>query len=153
MPDDPIRILVFVGTKGVHHDHLGQGRFLTELLNQEPQIQAHLSRDYQIMADSLDHYDATLFFTDKGNLTPKQEKGLLTFIEKGGGFFGLHTAAASFPDNPGYHRMLNGFFDGHSPYMDFTVKITDATDPIAVGLKDFSVTSWKPTTQHATRPT
>ena len=70
----------------------------------------------------------------------KQEKGLLTFIEKGGGFFGLHTAAASFPHNDDYHRMLNGFFDGHSPYMDFTVKITDATDPIAAGLQDFSVT-------------
>ena len=36
--------------------------------------------------------------------------------------------------------MLNGFFDGHSPYMDFTVTIVDASDPIAIGLKDFTVT-------------
>ncbi len=140
MSVDPIRLLVFVGNEGVYHDHEGQGRFLTELLNQEPQIQADFSRDYQVMADGLNDYNATLFFTDVGNFTPEQEEGLLAFIERGGGFFGLHTAAASFRDNAGYHQMLNGFFDGHSPHMDFTVKIADASDPIAVDLEDFTVT-------------
>ena len=62
------------------------------------------------------------------------------FIERGGGFFGLHTADASFRDNAGYHQMLNGFFNGHSPYMDFTVTISDSDHPIAAGLKDFAVT-------------
>ena len=36
--------------------------------------------------------------------------------------------------------MLNGFFDGHSPYMDFTVAISDSNHPIATGLEDFAVT-------------
>ena len=84
--------------------------------------------------------DATLFFTDVGHFTQAQEQGLLHFIERGGGFFGLHTADASFRDNAGYHQMLNGFFDGHSPYMDFTVTISDSDHPIAAGLKDFAVT-------------
>lgn len=135
-----IKFLVFVGTEGKYHDHEGQGRFLTDLLNEEGQIQADFSRDYGILADGLDAYDATLFFTDVGNLTEGQEQGLLQFIENGGGFFGLHTADASFHDNAGYHRMLNGFFDGHSPYMDFAVTIVDPTDPIAAGLEGFAVT-------------
>jgi uncharacterized protein len=140
MPTDPVKLLVFVGTEGIYHDHEGQGRFLTELLNKEAQIQADFSRDYAVMADGLQAYDATLFCTDVGNFTQDQEQGLLAFIENGGGFFGLHTADASFRDNAGYHQMLNGFFDGHSPYMDFTVTIADASDPIAAGLEDFAVT-------------
>ena len=136
----PIRILVFVGTEGIYHDHAGQGRYLTDLLNQDDRVEAELSRDYEVMASGLAEYGATLFFTDVGHLTQAQEQGLLRFIEGGGGFFGLHTADASFRDNAGYHQMLNGFFDGHSPYMDFTVAISDSGHPISAGLEDFAVT-------------
>ena len=136
----PVKLLVFVGTEGIYHDHEGQGRFLTDLLNKDNQIEADFSRDYEVMASGLDAYDATLFFTDVGHFTQDQEQGLLHFIERGGGFFGLHTADASFRDNAGYHQMLNGFFDGHSPYMDFTVTISDSDHPVATGLKDFAVT-------------
>ena len=82
------------------------------------------------MVSSLNAYDATFFFTDVGHFTQGQEQGLLHFIERGGGFFGLHTADASFRHNAGYHQMLNGFFDGHSPYMDFTVTISDSITPL-----------------------
>ena len=137
---NPMKLLVFVGTEGIYHDHEGQGRFLSELLNRETLIEAEFSQDYAIMANGLQAYDATLFFTDVGTFTQEQERGLLEFIESGGGFFGLHTADASFRNNADYHQMLNGFFDGHSPYMDFTVTIVDASAPIAIGLKDFTVT-------------
>jgi len=36
--------------------------------------------------------------------------------------------------------MLNGLFNGHSKYMDFTVSIIDSDDPITQGLEDFVVT-------------
>ncbi|MCH8294999.1 ThuA domain-containing protein [Candidatus Poribacteria bacterium] len=84
--------------------------------------------------------EAIRTFTDVGDLTDSQENGLLNFIEQGGGFFGLHTAAASFRECKGYHGMLNAFFDGHSKYMDFVVNIIDPDDPITKGLGDFIVT-------------
>ena len=115
----PVKLLVFVGTEGIYHDHEGQGRFLTDLLNQDDQIEADFSRDYEIMANGLNAYDATLFFTDVGHFTQAQEQGLLHFIERGGGFFGLHTADASFRDNAGYHQMLNGFFGRPQPVHGF----------------------------------
>jgi type 1 glutamine amidotransferase len=65
---------------------------------------------------------------------------LLNYIQSGGGFFGLHTAAASFRESEGYHGMLNGFFNGHSPYMDFIVNVSDSEHPISTGLTDFEVT-------------
>ena len=56
---DPIKLLVFVGTEGIYHDHPGQGRFLTDLLNKDARIQAEFGRDYEIMAGALEAYDAT----------------------------------------------------------------------------------------------
>ncbi len=98
------------------------------------------SQDYENVAGGLDLYRAVLFFTDVGELPEPQETGLLDFIRQGGGFFGLHTAAASFRDNSGYHGMLNAYFDGHSRYMDFTVSILDSDHPITNGIADFVVT-------------
>lgn len=137
---DPMKLLVFVGAEAKHHDHAGSGRYLTGVLSQADDISADLSQDYGVLAGGLNVYDAVLFYTDVGTLTDEQEKGLLDFIRGGGGFFGLHTADASFRDRAGYHAMLNGFFDGHSKYMDFTVTIVDPDHPITRGLEAFEVT-------------
>ena len=72
-----------------------------------------------------------------GNSQRHKKPDLLTYIRAGGGFFGLHTAAASFREAEGYHGMLNGFFDGHSPYMDFAVNVSDAAHPITEGISRF----------------
>ncbi len=137
---EPLKLLVFVGTEGIYHDHVEQGKFLADMLSKTGDIEADFSQDYKILTNGLDLYESALFFTDVGKLTDTQENGLLNFIQQGRGFFGLHTAAASFRDCKGYHGMLNAFFDGHSKYMDFTVNIIDTDDPITEGLSDFVVT-------------
>lgn len=137
---DTLKVLIFVGTEGIYHDHTGNGQFLTAMLNRTDNIQADFSQDYDILSTGLDGYDTVLFYTDVGDLTPEQETGLLDYIRAGGGFFGLHTAAASFRESEAYHGMLNGFFNGHSPYMDFTVNVTDPDHPITQGLDDFQAT-------------
>lgn len=110
------------------------------MLSEFDGILADSERNCQILADSLDSYDALLFYTDIGELTLAQKDSLLNFLKRGGGFFGLHTEAASFRKCEGYHGMLNAFFDGHSKYMDFTVNIIDNKKPITQGLEDFVVT-------------
>jgi type 1 glutamine amidotransferase len=135
-----LKLLIFVGTEGIYHDHAGNGQFLTSMLNDIGEIDADFSQDYDVLADGLDGYDTVLFYTDVGDLTSAQEEGLLNYIRSGGGFFGLHTAAASFRESEGYHGMLNGFFDGHSPYMDFKVNVGDGGHPITEGLADFEAT-------------
>ena len=137
---ETIKSLVFVGTEGIYHDHEGNGLYITEMLNDFDNIEADFSRDYDVLANGLERYQSVLFYTDVGELTEEQESGLLTYTRSGGGFFGLHTAAASFRKSEGYHDMLNGFFSGHSPYMEFTVNVSDSEHPISKGLKDFDVT-------------
>ena len=92
---EPLKLLVFVGTEGIYHDHAGQGRFIADTVSTAGDIEADFSRDYEIMAGELDDYGTVLFYTDVGELTEAQENGLLEYIKRGGGFFGLHTAAAS----------------------------------------------------------
>ncbi len=137
---ESLNLLVFVGTEGIYHAHAENGQFLTALLNESDAITATFSQDDDVLADGLGAYHVALFYTDVGELTAAQEAGLLRFIKAGGGFFGLHTAAASFRESEGYHGMLNGFFNGHSPYMDFTVTVSDAAHPITERLSDFDVT-------------
>lgn len=137
---ETLKLLVFVGTEGIYHDHAGNGKFLTAMLNDTDNIEADFSQAYAVLADGLDAYHTVLFYTDVGELTEAQEAGLLNYIRKGGGFFGLHTAAASFRESEGYHGMLNGFFNGHSPYMGFTVNVSAPVHPITEGLSDFEVT-------------
>lgn len=137
---ETLKSLIFVGTEGIYHDHEGNGQYLTAMLNDTDSIDADFSRDYNVLADGLDAYHTVLFYTDVGELTEAQEVGFLNYIRSGGGFFGLHTAAASFRESEGYHGMLNGFFNGHSPYMDFTINVSDSDHPITEGLTDFEVT-------------
>ena len=137
---ESLKLLVFVGTEGIYHDHAGQGRFIADTVSKAGDIKADFSRDYDILADGLDSYGSVLFYTDVGELTDAQENGLLEYIKRGGGFFGLHTAAASFHESEGYHEMLNSFLLGHSKYMDFEVNIIDSSHEITRGLADFVVT-------------
>ncbi len=136
---DSLKTLIFVGTEGIYHEHEGNGKYITAMLNESDNIKADFSQDYNVLADGLDAYQTVLFYTDVGELTAGQEEGLLSYISSGGGFFGLHTAAASFRESEGYHSMLNGFFNGHSPYMDFTVNVSDVDHPITQGLDDYDV--------------
>ena len=93
---EALRVLVFVGTEGVYHDHVGNGKFMAAMLSKAEDIKADFSQDYEVLTDGLQSYGAVMFYTDVGTLTKSQEKSLLSFITQGGGFFGLHTAAASF---------------------------------------------------------
>ena len=84
-----LKLLVFIGTEGIYHDHVGQGKFIADMLSQSDGISTDVERNYQILSENLDDYDALLFYTDIGVLTSAQETKLLDFINRGGGFIGL----------------------------------------------------------------
>ena len=43
---ETLRLLIFVGTEGIYHDHAGNGQFLTSMLNDTDTIEADFSQDY-----------------------------------------------------------------------------------------------------------
>ncbi len=110
-------------------------------------------QDYDVtIADTLDAYlDAALMGTldlivpvwTMGTITKEQLAGLLGAVERGVGIAGWHGGMAdSFRDSVEYQFMVGGQWVAHpGNIIDYTVNITNRTDPITAGLDDFAMHS------------
>ena len=85
---ETLKLLIFVGTEGIYHDHAGNGQFLTAMLNDTDNIDADFSQDYNILANGLDEYDTVLFYTDVGEFTAAQEPVYSPISERAADFLG-----------------------------------------------------------------
>jgi len=74
-------------------------------------------------------------------LQPADEQlaALLSAVEGGTGFLGLHAATATFWNSAAYLRMIGSRFIRHDPYKRFTVCIEDHSHPITAGVEDFEI--------------
>jgi type 1 glutamine amidotransferase len=71
------------------------------------------------------------------------EKGLLQFIEQGGGFVLFHAASASFYDWPQYQQLIGttwGDSTKHGKIAPHRIVIKDTDHPITTGMSDFWIT-------------
>jgi hypothetical protein len=78
-----------------------------------------------------------------GAITKEQEKGLLSAVRSGVGIAGWHGGMCdSFRNNTEYQFMTGGQWVSHPDGItDYTVNITNHTDPITHGIKDFKIHS------------
>lgn len=78
-----------------------------------------------------------------GKITTAQENGLLAAVKSGVGIAGWHGCMGdSFRDNPHYQWMVGGQWVAHpGNLIDYTVNLTNHTDPITAGLSDFQMHS------------
>ncbi|MEI6085578.1 MAG: ThuA domain-containing protein [Verrucomicrobiota bacterium] len=76
-------------------------------------------------------------------ITGEQEKGLLDAVKNGVGIAGWHGGMCdSFRVNTGYQFMTGGQWVAHPDnIIDYTVNITNKTDPITKGIADFKMHS------------
>lgn len=122
---------------------------------QTAELFAHVLRDegYETeLADTLDVYldaaklqslDLIVPTWTMGAITPEQERGLLDAVSGGVGVAGWHgTMGDSFRGSPGYQFMVGGQWVAHpGNQIDYTVNITNHTDPITAGIADFAMHS------------
>ncbi|MFW6125095.1 MAG: ThuA domain-containing protein [Pirellulales bacterium] len=88
--------------------------------------------------ESIRKYDVVLFYGSGGNFTdPAQEKGLIEFVEGGGGLGGVH-ATDAFKKSDVYWRLLGGRFTGHGGGK-FTIRIEDPAHPVTAPMEDFEI--------------
>jgi type 1 glutamine amidotransferase len=76
-------------------------------------------------------------------ITNEQEKGLLKAVEAGCGVAGWHGGLCdSFRQNVAYQFMTGGQWVAHpGGVIDYSVQITDESDPVTSGLKEFNMHS------------
>ncbi len=72
-------------------------------------------------------------------LTEAREKGLLEFVEGGGGLVGVHSAADSFRGSRPYIEMLNAEFRTHPRFQELDVHIADPDHYLTVRMPDFRI--------------
>lgn len=134
-----IKTLQYAG--GEIHDWQGCGEAIYEAIWQMPQLQITRSKDDLscLEQERIAPFDLAVFYHTVTELTDAQKNGLLGWVNAGGGFVGVHSAADSFRDCPEYRAMVGGHFVTHPHYRQYMVSVVDSTHPITEGLEEFWV--------------
>ena len=135
--DEKKRILVFSKTNGYRHRSIGIGKKTLQLMAETTgAFDVVISDDLENFdKDNIENFDAICFLNTtmnvfspkKGELqkmSPEEKKtaselekarkaNLMSFIEGGNGFIGIHAASDTFYEWAEYGEMLGGYFDGH----------------------------------------
>jgi type 1 glutamine amidotransferase len=92
-------------------------------------------------AETLDPFDVVVCYTTGENLTEEQAQGLLHgMAHKGIGFVGVHSAADSFKETPGFINMVGGKFLSHPSYWpSLAFKVLDHHHAVMKGVEDFEM--------------
>lgn len=132
-----IKVLFLVG--GGFHDFTNLPPIMKTALEASGDFTVTITEDRnELTAPKISKYDAVLFYTQGGDLTPEQEKGLMEFIAGGKGYAGIHCASDSFKSSDAYWNLVGGQFTGHG-FGDFTINITGKRHPIVKGMSNFQI--------------
>jgi len=101
------------------------------------------SLDTYLNQEKMLAYDLVVQAWTMGKITGEQLKGLQSAIDSGVGFGGWHGGMGdSFRESTDYQFLVGGQWVAHpGGVIDYTVQITNHTDPITAGIKDFAMHS------------
>jgi cytochrome c len=135
----PPRVLVFSKTKGWKHTSIPSGIEAILKLGNENGFLVDTTRDASFFDDfNLKQYKAVIFNnTTRNVLNPDQQAAFERFIQAGGGFVGIHSAADTEYEWPWYDKLVGAHFSSHphNPNVrQATVRVTDHTHQSTAGL-------------------
>ncbi|KAI1271517.1 carboxylesterase-like protein [Xylaria sp. FL0933] len=109
-------VFVFSKTAGYRHDSISAGiKGLTDLGVSSGSFNITASEDASLInAQFLSRFRVVVFLSTSGEfLTSEQLNGLKTYVNDGGGFVGIHCAAAGMYSEPWYGELVGAYFAGH----------------------------------------
>ncbi len=132
-------VLVLLG--GGWHDFEACGQILESFLTASGRFEVTSTTDRNALAAlPRGHYEAVVIYAQGGELTHRQEQGLIDFVENGGGLVGIHCGNDSFVRNDRYMKLIGSQFIGHGPVVAFDVSVKDADHPLAARVQSFRIT-------------
>ncbi len=128
---DPVRMLVFSHTEGFRHGHIPLAREVVQGLGTEMGMVIDTTENpADFNEENLARYDAVLFLSTTGDVFDRpQEVAFRRFIQRGGGYLGIHAASDTEYDWPWYGQLVGAYFSGHPAPQEATLDILDATHP------------------------
>lgn len=111
----PPRVLVFSRTKGFVHSSIPFGIAAIQKLGQANGFGVDTTKNAAYFVDdSLKQYAAVVFNCTTGNvLDPEQQAAFERFIQAGGGYAGIHSAADTEYEWPWYAKLMGAHFSSH----------------------------------------
>lgn len=86
-----------------------------------------------------DLFRAIVLYVHHNTLSPAALECLDAFLSQGGGLLALHSASASFTEEPRWQDILGGRFDHHGPVEEFVVQPAGSDDEVFGSIPSFSV--------------
>jgi type 1 glutamine amidotransferase len=131
-PDKPkMNLLVFSRTAGFRHDSIETGVKALMKMGTENGWAVDWTEDpFQFTDGALTKYKGVIFLNTTGDvLSDSQQAAFERFIEKGGGFIGLHAAADTEYGWPWYGRLVGAYFKSHPHIQQATIQVLNRTHP------------------------
>ncbi|GIH67698.1 ThuA domain-containing protein [Microbispora siamensis] len=131
------KVLVFSKTTGFRHDSIPEGIAAVQKLGQENNFAVDTTEDSTKFTDeNLAQYQAVVFMSTTGDPlgTQDQKDAFQRYIQKGGGFVGVHAAADSGYNWSWYGKLVGAYFKQHPAIQQATVKVEDPAHPSTKGL-------------------
>ena len=135
--DEP-RVLVFSETAGFRHDSIEAGIGLVQELGEQHGFGVDATEDSSVFrAGDLDHYATVVWLNTTGDvLDDEEQQGFQRYIEAGGGYVGVHSAADTEYEWPFYGELLGGeaWFRSHPAIQEAELVVDDGVHPSSAHL-------------------
>jgi type 1 glutamine amidotransferase len=133
------RVLLYSRAARYYHESIPDGVKAIQKLGSENHIEVDSITDSLYFTDAnLNKYAAIIFLNTSGNpLNAENKRAMERFIRAGGGFVGIHCAAATFnrlpsatePAWPWYFQLVGAAFTNHPAPQPAVFEVTDRNDP------------------------
>ncbi|WP_033211684.1 ThuA domain-containing protein [Kitasatospora phosalacinea] len=124
-------VLVYTRTTAYRHDSIPAGVAAMRELGEEHGFTIEPSEDPSVFTPaSLNGRSAVVFLSTSGEvLTDAGRNALRHWVDAGGGFMGVHSAACTEYGWPYYGELIGARFAGHPPVQTGVVVVEDAAHP------------------------
>lgn len=129
-PEPAYRVLVFTRTAGFRHASIPSGIAAVRTLGRQRGFAVDATEDPRAFTDAgLARYRAVVWLSTSGDvLGPAEQAAFQRYVTAGGGYVGIHAAAATEPRWRWYASLLGGArFTRHSTPQRATVQVLDRT--------------------------
>jgi type 1 glutamine amidotransferase len=130
------RVLVLSKTAGFRHASIPAGIAAIRELGERHGFVVDATEDSgRLSGDGLDQYRAVVFLSTTGDfLDAAEQAAVQRFVERGGGWVGIHAAADAERGWPWYGELVGARFKRHPAVQPATIHVTDRRHPATASL-------------------
>jgi cytochrome c len=135
---EPFDALVFSKTAAFRHGSIPVGIEAISQLGAENGFTVTATEDARVFSQrGLARYEVVVFLSTTGDvLNARQQAAFERYIQRGGGYAGIHAASDTEYDWPWYGELVGAYFSGHPAIQDATIDVEDHTHASTAHLPD-----------------